>query len=115
MGHLAAYVGHEACGTGWPHVLRDVSVATVTVVWHRPVDCGRHRSPRSFERDRLIVGRREARRLRLADAGLLADPFRDLDHDLRVLAQERLGVLPPLAELLAVVRVPGPRLLDDRE
>ena len=60
-----------------------------------------------------VVGRRlgvDARRCRP-----LADPLGDLDHDLGVLGQERLGVLPTLAELLALVGVPGARLLDDAE
>src|SRR5690606_37625022 len=48
-----------------------------------------------------------------ADADGGADALGDLDHDLRVLGQELLGVLPALAELLALVRVPGARLLHD--
>src|SRR3546814_6457195 len=49
------------------------------------------------------------------DADLLADALGDLDHDLGVLTQERLGVLPALAELLALVGVPGTRLLHEAE
>ena len=55
--------------------------------------------------DRLLRG--------VAEAGLLEDPVRDLHHDLGVLGQEDLGVLPTLAELLAVVGEPGSRLLHD--
>src|SRR3546814_320812 len=49
------------------------------------------------------------------DADLLADALGDLDHDLGVLTQERLGVLPALAELLALVGVPSARLLHEAE
>src|SRR5690606_1843850 len=49
------------------------------------------------------------------DADLLADPLGDLDHDLGVLPEEGLGVLPALAELLALVGVPGTRLLHEAQ
>src|SRR5690606_9620850 len=49
----------------------------------------------------------------IAEAHLGADPLGDLDHDLGVVGQELLGVLPALAELLAFVGVPGARLLHD--
>src|SRR4029453_14149176 len=52
---------------------------------------------------------------RRVDAEVRADALGDLDHDLGGLAQEELGVLPALAELLAVVRVPGPRLLHEAQ
>src|ERR1700730_16879006 len=44
------------------------------------------------------------------DADLLADALGDLDHHLEVLGQEDLGVLASLAQLLALVGVPGARL-----
>src|SRR5205085_6857752 len=49
------------------------------------------------------------------DADLAADLLVDLDHELGVLGQEVLGVLLALPELLAVVRVPGARLVHDAE
>src|SRR5947209_6861088 len=45
----------------------------------------------------------------------LADALGDLDHDLEVLGQEGLGVLPPLPELFALVGEPRPRLLHQPE
>ena len=45
----------------------------------------------------------------------LAHPVVDLGHQLRVLREERLHVLPALAELLAFVGEPGTRLLDEPE
>src|SRR5581483_8379199 len=46
-------------------------------------------------------------------ARLLADALVELDHELGVVREELLGVLPALAQLLALVRVPGARLLGD--
>ena len=51
----------------------------------------------------------------LGGPDLPPDPVGDLDHDLGVVDQELLGVLPALAQLLPLVRVPGTRLLDDAE
>ena len=45
----------------------------------------------------------------------LAHPVVDLGHQLRVLDEERLHVLPALAELLTLVGEPGARLLDEPE
>ena len=45
----------------------------------------------------------------------LAHPIVDLGHQLRVLREERLHVLPALTELLALVGEPGARLLDEAE
>src|SRR5262245_60460573 len=45
--------------------------------------------------------------------GVLADRLLDLVCDLRVLLQERLGVLAALADALAVEGEPGAGLLDD--
>ena len=39
----------------------------------------------------------------------------DLDHDLGVLDEECLGVLPALAELFTLVGEPGAGLLDDAQ
>src|SRR5581483_9710912 len=47
------------------------------------------------------------------DAGQLTDAGVDGDHQLGVVDQELLGVLLALTELLALVRVPGARLLHD--
>ena len=49
----------------------------------------------------------------VADAGGHPQLLGDLDHDLRVVGEEALGVLPALAELLALVGEPRPGLLDD--
>src|SRR5262249_12795509 len=46
------------------------------------------------------------------EAGILADRRLDLLRDLAVGLEERLGVLAPLADALAVVGEPGARLLD---
>src|SRR5690349_14977236 len=46
------------------------------------------------------------------DSRLGAHPAFDAGGDLRVVAQELLGVLPPLADALAVATEPGARLLD---
>src|SRR5690606_215095 len=45
--------------------------------------------------------------------GILADRLLDLRSDLRVFLEERLCILAPLADALAVEREPGARLLDD--
>ena len=45
----------------------------------------------------------------------LADAVVDLGHQLGVLDEERLHVLPALAELLTLVGEPGARLLDEPE
>src|SRR4051794_38308375 len=69
--------------------------------------------------DGLLVGRVGTERRGVGRAGvepdLLADPLVDLDHELGVLAEELLGLLPALAQLLALVRVPGTRLLHEAE
>src|SRR5262249_61459527 len=46
-------------------------------------------------------------------AGVLANGLLDVGGHLRMLLEERLGVLAALADALAVVGEPGPRLLDD--
>src|SRR4051812_22503228 len=46
-------------------------------------------------------------------AGLLAHPGLDRVGHVRVIPQELLGVLPALADALAVIAEPGARLLDD--
>src|SRR4051812_17088870 len=51
----------------------------------------------------------------ILDADLLADLLADLDHHVDVLGQERLRVLPALAELLTFVGEPRARLLHDAE
>src|SRR4029077_14021069 len=48
-------------------------------------------------------------------AGLAHHLVGDLDHQLRVGDQELLGLLPALAQLLALVGEPGPGLVDDPE
>src|SRR5579875_1598246 len=50
-----------------------------------------------------------------AQADPLTDLLGDLDHHLEVVGQETLGVLPALAQLLALVGVPGSGLLDDAQ
>src|SRR5262252_1251005 len=47
------------------------------------------------------------------EAGVLADCLLDLGRDLRILLQELLGILPALADALAAIGEPGPRLLND--
>src|SRR5687768_3079617 len=49
------------------------------------------------------------------DAHLGEDPLGDVHHDLGVLGEEVLGVLPALAELLTFVGEPRARLLDEVE
>src|SRR5581483_794076 len=49
------------------------------------------------------------------DAGLAHHLVGDLDHQLGAGGEELLGLLPTLAELLALVGEPGPGLLDDAE
>src|SRR5262245_26175230 len=68
----------------------------------------------------VLVGLLAVRaRLRLSQhlvddqAGALADRLLDRMRNLRVLLQERLGVLAPLADAVAVIGEPGARLLDD--
>src|SRR4029079_16930523 len=58
------------------------------------------------------VGRRRCVELR-ADAELLLDPLLELVRQIRGVAQERPRVLLALAELVALVRVPGARLADE--
>src|SRR5438270_7669710 len=100
------------CGRFVPHTLR-----------------GRNRAARrrfvgrSVQRDGLIVrvgailgGLRTLGRLRRrGQAHLLTDAPVDVDHDLEVLGEEGLGVLPALAELFALVGEPGPGLLHQPE
>src|SRR5215218_6833498 len=117
---------------GHPHPRRPnpgSSVAPATA----PLPVARFRIPpelvtggRSVERDGEVVGVDEllgsgvghvdrAVLVGLADAGGSPHLLGDLDHDLGVLGEERLGVLPALPELLALVRVPGTRLLHEAE
>src|SRR3546814_19340474 len=71
------------------------------------------RPPRSTRTDTLFPYTTLFRSGLIAETHLHADPLGDLDHDLGVVDQELLGVLPTLAELLAVVGVPSTRLLHD--
>src|ERR1043165_6941405 len=48
-----------------------------------------------------------------ADAELVLDALLDLVRDVRVVQQELAGVLLALAQLVALVGVPGARLADD--
>src|SRR6059058_1906798 len=77
------------------------------------------RRPSVVERDGLVEIGELVSLLRhdavAVDADLGEDALGDLHHDLRVLAQEGLGVLTALTELLAFVGEPRPRLLDDAE
>src|SRR5437763_4124604 len=77
------------------------------------------RRPSVVERDGLVEISELVSLLRrdavAVDADLGEDALGDLHHDLRVLAQEGLGVLTALTELLAFVGEPRPRLLDDAE
>src|SRR5262249_27536509 len=70
------------------------------------------------EGDGLVVARVGAEgyvACTLTETDLLANLLGDLDHDLQVLGDEGLGVLPALAELFALVGVPGAGLLDDTQ
>src|SRR6478752_668264 len=70
-----------------------------------------HRSGRTALRELVFAGSLGA--ARHADAELLLDLRLDLGRDIRLLEEEVARVLLALAELLAVVGVPGARLLDD--
>src|SRR4051794_9803334 len=76
---------------------------------------------RSVEADRLVVRVADVLGLGLRSIGRrgqarsLADALGDLDHDLEVVGQKGLGVLSALAQLLALIREPGARLLHQPE
>src|SRR3954453_17350186 len=81
----------------------------------RPAATRRHRYVVSrcslSQRDGLVVAEplpeRDLDVGSVPDADLLAHPLGDLDHQLEVLGQEVLGVLPTLDQLLALARVPS--------
>src|SRR5260370_712908 len=82
----------------------------------RPTTCARASSGASAPAGAARTGPR-ARRIRIearAHAELLLDLLLDLVGEVRVAAQEVPGVLLALAELVALVGVPGARLADDR-
>src|SRR5437764_1301273 len=74
--------------------------------------------PLFLHRDGLVVFRPCSQRNVVgprSHSDLLSDALVELDHQLGVLQQELLGVLPALAELLALVGVPGSGLLHDAQ
>src|SRR5207237_5281340 len=65
--------------------------------------------------DLLVLLGLFGREIDVADADLDLDLLGDLHHQVDVLGEEGLHVLPALAELLALVGEPRARLLDDAE
>ena len=116
-----AWSPDRSTGTGRPARPRDAAADGAARSAQRSATTGGHRGTGAQS---SVIGRSSGSTSSIsadrassthADARRGPDLLGDLDHDLGVLDQERLGVLTALAELLALVGVPSTRLLHDAQ